>query len=289
MSAPAAAAAPAPVSPEAKEMRGPSAYGGGWRRFCNLTWIIGLTEYRLTYFGSVLGYLWSLMRPLMLFGVLYVVFSQIVKFGDEIPNYPVLLLFNIVLFNFFSDSTQRAVTAVVDSEGIVRKMHFPRLVIPLSTVLTGALNLILSLIAVFVFLLVYGVEPRATWLLLPALLVPLVAITAAVAMIVSALYVRFRDVAPIWFVVSTILFYGSPVLYAIDAVPESYQRWVMLNPIAMLLEQGRQWIVDPGARGAVEVVGGWGWTLVPVAIFVGVCALGVWLFDREAPAIAERL
>jgi ABC-2 type transport system permease protein len=288
MSAP-AAAPPAPIAPDAREMRGPSAYGGGWRRFVNLTWIIGLTEYRLTYFGSVLGYLWSLMRPLMLFGVLYVVFSQIVKFGGDIQNYPVLLLFNIVLFNFFSDSTQRAVTAVVDSEGIVRKMHFPRLVIPLSTVLTGALNLILSLIAVFVFLLVYGVEPRATWLLLPVLLVPLVAITAAVAMIVSAMYVRFRDVAPIWFVVSTILFYGSPVLYAIDAVPDSSQRWVMLNPIAMLLEQGRQWIVDPTARGAIEVVGGWGWALVPLAIFVGLCALGVWLFDREAPAIAERL
>lgn len=278
-----------PVAPDAREMRGPSAYGGGWRRFLNLTWIIGLTEYRLTYFGSVLGYLWSLMRPLMLFGVLYVVFSQIVKFGGDIPNYPVLLLFNIVLFNFFSDSTQRAVTAVVDSEGLVRKMHFPRLVIPLSTVLTGAMNLVLSLIAVFVFLLAYGVEPHATWLLLPVLLVPLALLTAAVAMIVSAMYVRFRDVAPIWFVLSTVLFYGSPVLYAIDTVPESYQRYVLMNPIAMLLEQGRKWVVDPSARGAVEAIGGWEWALVPIAIFVGLCALGVWLFDREAPVIAERL
>ncbi|MDX6696698.1 MAG: type transport system permease protein [Solirubrobacteraceae bacterium] len=278
-----------PVSPEAREMRGPSAYGGGWRRFVNLTWIIGLTEYRLTYFGSVLGYLWSLMRPLMLFGVLYVVFSQIVKFGDQIPNYPVLLLFNIVLFNFFSDSTQRAVTAVVDSEGIVRKMHFPRLVIPLSTVLTGALNLFLSLFAVFVFLLAYGVSPRWTWLLLPLLILPLIAITAAVSMIVSSLYVRFRDVAPIWFVASTIMFYGSPVLYAIDTVPDASQRYLLFNPIAMLLEQGRKWVIDPSARGAIDAIGGWGWALVPIAVFAALCALGVWLFDREAPAIAERL
>ena len=202
------AAVRVPISTRAREMKGPSALGGGWRRFVHLTWIIGLTEYRLTYFGSVLGYLWALMRPLLLFGVLYVVFSQIVKFGGDIPNYPMLLLFNIVLFSFFQDSTQRAVTAVVDSEAIVRKMHFPRLVIPLSTVLTGVLNLLLSLVAVFVFILAYGIDPMWTWLLLPVILVPLITLTSAVAMLVSSLYVRFRDVQPIWFVVSMILFYG---------------------------------------------------------------------------------
>jgi len=288
MSTPAAAVR-FPVSPEVREMKGPSAYGGGWRRFVHLTWIIGLTEYRLTYFGSVLGYLWALMRPLLLFGVLYTVFSQIVKFGGDIPNYPMLLLFNIVLFSFFQDSSQRAVTAVVDSEAIVRKMHFPRMVIPLSTVLTGALNLLLSLVAVFVFILVYGVDPTWTWLLLPVILVPLLMLTSAVAMLVSSLYVRFRDVQPIWFVLSTILFYGSPVLYAIDTVPPNAQRYLLCNPIAMLLEQARKWIIDPSARGCVEAIGGWKWAMVPLAIFIAVCVLGLWVFNREAPVIAERL
>jgi ABC-2 type transport system permease protein len=288
MSTPAAAVR-FPVSPEVREMKGPSAYGGGWRRFVHLTWIIGLTEYRLTYFGSVLGYLWALMRPLLLFGVLYTVFSQIVKFGGDIPNYPMLLLFNIVLFSFFQDSSQRAVTAVVDSEAIVRKMHFPRMVIPLSTVLTGALNLLLSLVAVFVFILVYGVDPTWTWLLLPVILVPLLMLTSAVAMLVSSLYVRFRDVQPIWFVLSTILFYGSPVLYAIDTVPPNAQRYLLCNPIAMLLEQARKWIIDPSARGCVEAIGGWKWAMVPLAIFIATCVLGLWVFNREAPVIAERL
>jgi ABC-2 type transport system permease protein len=288
MSTPAAAVR-FPVSPEAREMKGPSAYGGGWRRFVHLTWIIGLTEYRLTYFGSVLGYLWALMRPLLLFGVLYTVFSQIVKFGGDIPNYPVLLLFNIVLFSFFQDSSQRAVTAVVDSEAIVRKMHFPRLVIPLSTVMTGALNFLLSLIAVFIFILAYGVDPTWTWLLLPAILVPLIMLTSAIAMLVSSLYVRFRDVQPIWFVLSTILFYGSPVLYAIDTVPANAQRYMLFNPIAMLLEQARKWIVDPSARGCVEAIGGWKWAMIPLAISIAVCVLGLWVFNREARVIAERL
>ncbi len=285
MSARATAATPVP-----REVRGPSAFGGGLRRTLYLTWIIGLTEYRLTYFGSALGYLWSLMRPLMLFGVLYVVFSQIIDFGAEIVNYPVLLLLNIVLFNFFQDSTGKAVSSLVDRETIVRKMHFPGMVIPLARVLTGLLNLSVSLVVVFIFLLGYGVEPRWTWLLLPVSLLALSLITLAVAMLLSSLYVRFRDVAPIWAVLSTVLFYGSPVLYVIDVVPEDYQRPILLvNPLADILEQTRHWIVDPGAPGAVEAVGGAGWALIPLALSVALCALAVYVFNREAPRIAERL
>ncbi len=274
----------------ARRVRGPSAFGGDLRRTLYLTWIIGLTEYRLTYFGSALGYLWSLMRPLMLFGVLYVVFSQIVDFGDDIPNYPVLLLFNIVLFNFFTDAATKAVTAVVEREAIVRKMSFPGMVIPFARVLSGGLNLALSLVAVFVFVLGYGLNPRWTWLLLPLLLVPLVMLTLAVAMLLSALYVRFRDVGPIWAVLSTALFYGSPVLYAIDKVPEKYRQvYMLVNPIADILEQGRRWVIDPNAEGAVVAAGGGAWILVPIAVGLAVCALGVWVFNHEAPKIAERL
>ncbi|MBA3305920.1 MAG: ABC transporter permease [Thermoleophilaceae bacterium] len=273
-----------------RQIRGPSAFGGGLRRTLYLTWIIGLTEYRLTYFGSALGYLWSLMRPLMLFGVLYVVFSEIVDFGDDIVNYPMLLLFNIVLFNFFTDASTKAVTSVVDREAIVRKMHFPGMVIPFARVLSGGLNLAVSLIAVFLFLLAYGLNPRWTWLLLPLLLVPLVLLTLGVAMLLSALYVRFRDVAPIWAVLSTALFYGSPVLYAIDKVPEQYRQMLMLvNPLADILEQGRRWVIDPNADGAIAAAGGGAWILVPIAVGTAVCALGVWVFNREAPRIAERL
>ena len=196
----------------------------------------------------------------MLFGVLYVVFSQIIDFGADIVNYPVLLLLNIVLFNFFQDSTGKAVSSLVDRETIVRKMHFPGMVIPLARVLTGLLNLSVSLVVVFIFLLGYGVQPRWTWLLLPVSLLALSLITLAVAMLLSSLYVRFRDVAPIWAVLSTVLFYGSPVLYAIDVVPEDYQRPILLvNPLADILEQTRHWVVDPGAPGAVEAVGRGGW------------------------------
>ncbi len=278
------------MSSPAALIQGPSALGGDLRRMANLAWIIGLTEYRLTYFGSVLGYVWSLARPLMLFGVLYVVFSQVVDFGGDIPNYPVLLLMNIVLFNFFSDATTRAVTAVVERESLVRKMQFPRLVIPLARVLSGLLNLAISLVAVFIFLLGYGLAPRLSWLLLPVTVLPLAVLTFCVSMLLSALYVRFRDIGPIWAVMSTILFYGSPVLYAIDKVPEPWREWMMrLNPIADVLEQTRVWMIDSNAPGAVAACGGGAWILMPIGIGIGTCVLGAWVFNREAPLIAERL
>jgi ABC-2 type transport system permease protein len=275
--------------PRAREIRGPSAYGGGWRRFANLTWLIAITDYRLTYFGSVLGYLWALMRPLLLFGVLYLVFSKFLRFGDDIPHYRDLLLVNIVLYTFFAEATGNAVRSVVNRESLVRKMHFPRMVIPLAVVVTSMLNLAANLLAVLVFLLIDGVEPRWTWALFPIVLILLVAFTAGVSMILSSLYVSYRDVQPIWAVFTQLIFYGTPILYVIDTVPHSLQHVLMANPLAALLEQTRKWVVDPGAPGFIQAAGGFPWWLLPVVIGLAVCAFGLWIFNHEAPRIAERL
>jgi ABC-2 type transport system permease protein len=272
-----------------QDIHGPSALGGGARRFFHLVWVISSTDFKLTYFGSVLGYLWSLMRPLMLFGVLYVVFSEVVRLGDGVKNYPVLLLLNIVLFTFFQEATQNAVTSAVLRENLVRKMHFPRMVIPLSTVLTAAFNMMVNMAAVFVFLVAYGVNPRASWLLFPLIVLLFVTFTAGVAMLLSALYPRYRDVAPIWAVLSTILFYGSPVLYPIEAVPEDWRAVVLANPLAALLESARVAVVDASAPTVVEAAGSELAWLVPTIVFVALCALGFWIFNREAPRIAEEL
>ncbi len=138
-----------------------------------------MTEFKAGYLHTSFGYLWSLARPLMLFGVLLVVFTKIFRIGSEVPNYPAMLLFNIMLFTFFQEATTNAVTSVVDQENVVRKMQFPRIVIPLSIVLTAAFNLCLNMIAVFVFILIYGVEPTWTWLGLPLILAALVVFTTA--------------------------------------------------------------------------------------------------------------
>ncbi len=275
---------------ELRDVPGPSALGGGNRRFLELLWLLSVTEFKRTYFGTVLGYFWSLLRPLLLFAVLLFVFTQIFRLGSTVENYPVLLLLNIVLFGFFQESTTQAVTSVVAQEGIVRKTQFPRLVIPLSIVLTGLMNLGLNLIVVFIFLLAYGVDPMWTWLLLPVILLALTVLTTAVSMLLSILYVRFRDMLIIWTVAATMLFYGTPILYPIEvSTTEGFRAALMANPLAVIFEQARVWIIDPDAPTAAEAAGG-AWRLLPaIAIFIALCVLGWRAFTRQAPRVAEAL
>jgi ABC-2 type transport system permease protein len=225
----------------------------------------------------------------MLFGVLLAVFTQVFRIGSEVPNYPVLLLFNIVLFGFFQEATTTAVNSIVGQEGIVRKTQFPRLVIPLAVVLTSLFNLGLNLIVVFIFILAWGVDPTWTWLLFGVVLGLLFVITTAVSMLVSSLYPRFRDTAIIWTVLATVLFYATPVLYPLELVPGALEKFLLLNPLVPLFELARTWIIDPSAPGPVAAAGGVEGLLPAIVIYLAICVLAVWVFRREAPLIAEQL
>jgi ABC-2 type transport system permease protein len=276
--------------PVGTPVRGPSAFSGGIRRFLALTVELAAMDFKVRYFGSVLGYLWQLVRPLLLFGVLYVVFTEFVKFNAGVEHFPAALLMGIVLFMFFSDATSNAVTSVLDRENLVRKIQFPRLVVPLSVVTTALFNLAVNLVAVMVFVLASGVEPKLTWLLLPIPIAVIVALAIGVSSLVSALYVPFRDVRPIWEVAIQVLFYASPILYAIEIIPdESVRRGLMLNPLAAAIQQTRDWLVGGDAPSAAEAIGGAERLLVPGALVVGIVLLGLWVFAREAPRIAEEL
>lgn len=279
-----------PAALELREVRGPSATGGGRRRFFDLLWLISATEFKKSFHGTAFGYLWSLVRPLMLFGVLLVVFTRIIRFGGNVPNYPVLLLFNLVVFGLFQEGTGAAVTSVLAQEGIVRKTQFPRLVIPLSSVMVAFFTLSLNLIAVFGFILVYGVDPMWTWLLLPVILALIFVLTCAVSLLLSALNVRFRDIAIIWVVVAQVLLYATPLIYPLEIIGPSFLRDLLLaNPLTLIFEQARVWIIDPNAPTALDAAGSWLAMLPAITIYVVTCVLGVWVFNREAPKIAERL
>jgi ABC-2 type transport system permease protein len=275
--------------PELVEVPGPSALGGGWRRFFDLLVLIAVTDFKKNYFETALGYVWSLARPLALFAILYFVFTQIFRVGSDVEFYPVLLLFNIVLFSFFQESTIGSVTSVVSQEGVVRKTHFPRLVIPLATVVTGLFNLTLNMVVVTVFMIAFGVAIVWTWLLFPLVVAAIFILTAAVSMLLSSLYVRFRDVGIIWSVAVTPIFYGTPVLYPLEIVPAQYVKWLMINPLTPIFEQARHWVIDPSAPTAVASAGGWIQLLPAAAVFIATCVFAVWVFRREAPRIAEEL
>jgi ABC-2 type transport system permease protein len=269
--------------------RGPSALGEDLRRFWSLTYTLAATDFKLRFFGSALGYLWTLARPLLLFGTLYLVFTKIVKFGDGVEFYPAVLLSSIVLFTFFSETTSRGVNSLVERENLLRKIRFPRMVIPLSVALHSLFNLGLNLIVVFGLIFASGIEPTLDWLQIPLLILMLVFFGTGVTMLLSALYVRFRDVQPIWEVLLQLLFYGSPVIYVITTVPESFRQIAMFNPMAAILTQWRHAVIDQSAPTAGTAIGGIELLVVPVAIVVAIFALGLWVFMRETPRIAENL
>jgi ABC-2 type transport system permease protein len=278
-----------PAAPELHEVGGPSALGGGRSRFFELLWLMSVTEFKKTFFGTALGYLWSLVRPLMLFAVLLLVFTRIVRLGSSVPHYPELLLFNVVLFGFFQEATGGAVGSVLGQEGIVRKTQFPRLVIPLAVVLTTFFTLGLNMIVVFVFMLAFGVAPMWTWLLFPLILLPLLVFICALAMLLSALNVRFRDVAIIWVVAATALNFLTPVIYPLEGIEGNLKHLLMVNPLTPIFQQAHVWMIDSHAEGVWAAAGGPLPLIAAALIYVTVCVLGVWVFNREAPRIAEQL
>jgi ABC-2 type transport system permease protein len=280
------------AEPPATEMHGPTAFSGGWRRFLDLARVLALSDFKLRFFDSALGYLWTLMRPLLLFGVLYFVFSQVFDVTEGVDHYTLLLLSGMVLYFYVSEATGTAVTSLVDQEQLVRKVHFPRIAIPLSVVFTATINLAMNLIAVFVFILASGVEPRLTWLELPLLLAVLFVFSLGISMLVSALYVPARDVEPIWTVVLQAAFYATPVLYPIEFLArenEQIAHIAMANPLATVIQQMRYAVIDPDAQSAGTALGGTEWLLVPAGIVIGVFVLGLWVFNRMAPMVAEEL
>ena len=271
-------------------MRGPSALTGDMRRTANLTWTLGYLEFRLKFFGSVLGYLWQIGRPLLLFGVYWVVFTQFVEIGGDVKYYAPLLLTGIMIYQFFAEVTSGSVPSVLNRENLVRKIHFPRIVIPLSVVVTSALNLAVNSVAVAVFMAAAGVPVRLSWLMLIPILAMLLVLVTGLAMLLSALFVNYRDVQPIWDVLSTAAFYATPILYPLEAVRiEWAHELIMYNPLAVVVQQIRHSVFDPSAASAVDAIGGWPQLCVPIAITLGVFALGFWVFNRTAPEVAENL
>jgi ABC-2 type transport system permease protein len=279
-------------------IKGPSALGADPSRLWHLTWALAKTEFKLAFFGSVLGYLWQLMRPLLIFGVIYVVLTAAKLHQNGTEHYfPAALLLGIVMFTFFSEASGGSVTSLVNRETLVRKIEFPRLAVPLAAVVTSLLNMLLNLIPVLIFLLAAGGSVRLSWLELPLLIFLLALFTTGLGMILSVGYVSYRDVRPIWDVVLQATFYASGIFIVITGVKPltilgvrvDLARVLMANPFAALLEQARHAFVDPSYPSAATAIGGTAMLMIPVGITVVVVIAGFLLFDRQAPKVAELL
>jgi ABC-2 type transport system permease protein len=276
----------------------PSALGGSLRRFWELTATLAISEFKLRYFGSALGYLWSLMRPLLFFGVLYLFFTEIVHVGAGVPHYGVYLLTSIVLWNYFGEATTTSVASLVTREALLRKIHFPRMAIPLSVSLTALFNLVMNFIAVIAFAMINGVSPSPGWLELIPIVVGFVILATGFGMLLSAGFVRFRDVAPIWEVLVQAWFYCTPIMYiaseyekrtAIAKFGHGLVKIAMINPPAALLTQMGHAVIGGKAFPSVVAVGGLPSALGALALILLSFVAGWVVFIREAPRVAENL
>ena len=259
------------------------------RRLATVAFTLATVEFKLHYMGSALGYLWSVLRPLALFAVTYFVFTRVGTFSEGVQDYGVYLLTSLVLWTYFAEATSGSASCLLRHQELMRKLRFPRVAVPLSVVLKATFNLALNLLAVAVLIAASGVRPRLTWLELPVLIVILVALATGAGLVLSALFVRFRDIAQIWAVLSQLLFFGSCVLYVVTDFPKNLQSAAVANPLAMVFTQMRHALIDPSAPTAADVAGGDAALLIPLGVTAGLLALGVWAFAREAPRMAERL
>lgn len=257
-------------------------------RIWSLTWTLAITDWKLKFYGSALGVLWTLVRPFAFFGVIYFVFTEIAGLDKSVDNYGIYILFALVLFTFFAEVTGNSVQCLVSRESLLRKMQFNPVVIPLSIATTALLNLGMTFIAVLIFAFANGVFPTWTWLELPFLVLGLAMFAVGVGMLLSALYVRYRDMQPIWEVVSQMLFYASSVLYVADpTVPAQYRHEFLCNPISALFAQMRHAVVDQGAP-TITALMGWR-AVIPAVLILGTFVVGLWFFARESPRVAENL
>ena len=251
-----------------------------------------ITDFKIRYKGSVLGYVWTLLRPLALFVVLYVVFVNFLRVGGDVPHFAVYLLLGVVMWNYFVEVTLNGVSAIVGKGDLLRKLAFPRYVVVVSGSFSALISLLINLVVFAVFVIISGVPFTFDILWLIPLIVELFVFALSIAFILSALYVRFRDINYIWEVVLQAGFYATPILYPITMVvtiSPMIAKLMMLNPVAQIIQDARHVAITSETMTIAGIYGNSYARLIPVAIVVAVAIIGVVYFRKKSPSFAEEI
>lgn len=241
------------------------------------------TDFKLRYQNSVLGYLWSLLRPLFLFLILYIVFAHFLGVGKGVPNFPVYLLLGIVLWNYFTEITTGSVSSVVGKGDLIRKINFPKYIIVLASCASAFINLILNGIVIAVFMMLVGVDMGISAVLAVPLLLELTILAVGLAFFLSAVFVRLRDMGYVWEVVIQAAFYATPILYPVTLVLEKSEiaaKVLLLNPVAQIIQDMRHVLVTPESIVIGDLYHNIMYWLIPIGIVLMV-AIGSALFFRS--------
>ncbi len=248
------------------------------------------TDFKIRYQGSILGYAWSLLKPLLLFVILYIVFVKFLKLGSGIPNYPIYLLLGIVMWSFFAEMTGLGMGSIVGRGDLIRKIRIPRWIIVLSSSITALINLFLNLLIVFVFLLINSVDITISILLLPFALFQLYLFSLGVSLILATAFVKYRDVTHIWDVVLQALFYLTPILYPLSIITRtSFQKILLISPIASTIQNARYATVTKETMTIGQVFSNQWVNMIPILITVITLTIGILYFKKESKDFAENL
>lgn len=252
-----------------------------------------ITDFKLRYQGSVLGYVWSLLKPLMLFGVMLIVFVHFLRFGAGVPHFAVALLLGIVMWTFFTEATSQGMQAIVSRGDLIRKINFPKYIIVISSTISALINLFFNLIIVITFMFFDGVDFGWSLLLFPLSILLLYVLSLSLAFFLSALYVKFRDFAHLWEVALQAMFYATPIIYPLQMVMGiSYKgaQLLMLNPVAVIFQNARAQVV--GGENAVtagQLFSNPIYLLLPYLLIVVIMVLAVWYFRKNQGSFAEQV
>ena len=249
------------------------------------------TDFKLRYQGSVLGYLWALLRPLMMFAILYVVFSKLLRIGNDIPHYPVYLLCGTTLWSFFTECTSQGIQAIIARGELLRKISFPKYIVVVSSQLTALINLGINLIVVIIFALINGVAPSWSWFLVIPVILELYLLSLGIAFLLGAINVKYRDITSIWDVIVQALFYAVPIIYPISMVASTSTlaaKIILLNPIAQCIQDVRYNLIT------TETVTTWNFVqnptvIIPILIVLVFLIAGALTFRYKSKFFAEEV
>lgn len=249
------------------------------------------TDFKLRYQGSVLGYLWALLRPLMMFAIMYIVFAKLLKIGNDIPHYPVYLLCGTTMWSFFTECTQQGIQSIIVRGDLLRKISFPKYIVVVSSTLTAVINMLINLVVIIIFALINGVEPSWTWLLAIPAILELYLLSLGIAFLLGSINVKYRDITSIWDVLVQALFYAVPIIYPVSMVASTSElaaKVILLNPIAQAIQDIRYCLITSEALTTWNYVASPA-VIVPPLIVVAVLAVGALVFRRKSKFFAEEV
>jgi ABC-2 type transport system permease protein len=250
-----------------------------------------VTDFKLRYQGSALGYAWSVLKPLFLFVILYVVFEKFLRLGRDIEHFPVYLLLGVVLWGFFTEATTQGLQSIVSRGDLIRKINFPKYVIVISGTISALINVLINMVVVVIFSLVNGVEFRPEAFLIIPLLLELYVFALAVAFFLAAVNAKFRDVGYLWEIFLQAAFYATPIIYPLQMVMKEAgwaAKWIMLNPVAQSIQDIREVLITQQTVQLYDLVHGWK-VLIPFILIGIVALLAVFYFKRNQKFFAEQI